>query len=193
MSSGTQHIGVGPRYRVAGAVHRAAARYLQGLAPAQEIGVWRLNLLSLVPPEREKEIPGLSPNIVGNDLDIDFAVGVMHRHDARVVHIGQEAQHPFGLRELAREISIAAGEQQLRLDGRVLGTDVQRSASLNKPLLSRESLSSKMLRVAISTLPMTAPAASNAASLGTSAGRGSSMRVCSLSVSLAANAGRSPR
>ena len=64
----------------------------------------------------------------------------------------------------------------------------RRSASRNSPFVSRGSLSSKILRVAISTRPMTAPAASSAASLGTSAGRGSSILVCSLSVSFAANA-----
>src|ERR1700722_2612481 len=65
----------------------------------------------------------------------------------------------------------------------------KRSASRNSPLSSRRSLSSNMLRGSISIFPMTAPAASSSLSLGRPAGRGSSMRVCSLSVSFAASPG----
>src|SRR6266403_2651934 len=60
----------------------------------------------------------------------------------------------------------------------------------NRSEFSRESASSKILRTSMSILPMTAPAASISSSEGTSAGRGSSIRVCSRSVSFAANPGR---
>src|ERR1700730_12812947 len=59
----------------------------------------------------------------------------------------------------------------------------------NRPEFSRESASSKILRTSMSILPMTAPAASISSSEGTSAGRGSSIRVCSRSVSFAASPG----
>src|SRR5258708_3371541 len=63
------------------------------------------------------------------------------------------------------------------------------SAIRNKPEFSRESASSKIFRMSMSILPMTAPAASISSSEGTFAGRGSSIRVCSRSVSFAANPG----
>src|SRR5882672_11492431 len=64
------------------------------------------------------------------------------------------------------------------------------SAIRNRPEFSRGSASSKIFRTSMSILPMTAPAVSISSSEGTSAGRGSSIRVCSRSVSFAANPGR---
>src|SRR5450631_2231864 len=60
---------------------------------------------------------------------------------------------------------------------------------MNTLLFSRGSSRSKILRMSIWMLPMTAPSASNTSSSGTPAGRGSSIRVCSVSVNLAASAG----
>src|SRR5450631_227492 len=60
---------------------------------------------------------------------------------------------------------------------------------MNTLVFSRGSSRSKILRMSIWMLPMTAPSASNTSSSGTPAGRGSSIRVCSVSVNLAASAG----
>src|ERR1700690_3603980 len=60
---------------------------------------------------------------------------------------------------------------------------------MNTLLFSRASSRSKILRMSIWMLPMTAPSACNTASLGTPGGRGTSISVCSVSVNLAARAG----
>src|SRR5271166_969250 len=63
------------------------------------------------------------------------------------------------------------------------------SARRYRPEFSRGSFGSNMFSMSMSMWPMTAPEASSAASLGTSAGLGSSMFVCSVAVSFAASPG----
>src|SRR6185312_7184491 len=109
-----------------GAVDGAAVRYLQLLAPAQEVRVLKIEagvVAAAGPPEGYAGTQG--PDILGDHLDVDFAVGVADGHHARVVYVAQQAQGALGFSELAGLVLVAAGEQQPGFHGRSLGADVQ--------------------------------------------------------------------
>ena len=130
-----EHVRVGPRHGVAGAVDGAAVRHLQGLAPAEKIRVLQVEIGAVrAAGAAEGEARTQGPHILGDDLDIDLAVGVVHRHDSRVVDVAQQAQGTFGFREFARAISVPAREQQLRLDARAFGAYVQAVRQPKQPV-----------------------------------------------------------
>ena len=128
---GTEHIRIRVRDGVARAVHGAAVRDLECFTPAQEIGVLKVEIGAVAaarPSEGDARTQG--PDILGDHLDIDFAVGIAHRQHAGVVDIGEQAQGPLGLGELAREVFIAGLEKELGPDACMLRSYVQ---AIGKP------------------------------------------------------------
>src|SRR6185437_3994429 len=124
--SRAEDVRIVPSDGVAGAVDGAAVRYLQPLAPAQEVRVLKIEagvVAAAGPSEGYAGTQG--PDILGDHLDIDFAVGVAHGHHARVVYVAQQAQGALGFGERAGLVLVAAGEQQPGFYGRSFGADVQ--------------------------------------------------------------------
>ncbi len=150
----------------------------------------RLKLVALVPPARPNEMPGLKVHTslvmtLISTLPSAKRTGTMC---ASYTYMSARRLRSVSASLRALNLSPILNRSCAWIAARLV-LMWSLFASLYKPLFSRGSSLSKILRISMSIAPMTAPEASKAASLGIPAGRGSSIRVCSLSVSFAANPG----
>ena len=122
----TEYVGIRPGDRVGGAVDGAAARELQGLPEAQDVRVLDVVARGVGSSGTPEGKPGAQgPDILGDHLDVDDSVCVVHGHDVRVVDISEQPQVALGLGQLLGPVPVSACEQQLAPDGGGLRADVQ--------------------------------------------------------------------
>src|SRR6202035_3324149 len=119
---------------VRGAVDRRRALDVEVLAGAEEVAVREVEAGAADPAGVMEGDPALErPDVAGDDLDVDLALGDAQRPDPGIVEVAGGSQEALGLAQRLDREAVAALEQELALDRRRPGGAMEAIGELEDP------------------------------------------------------------